>query len=190
MRVLEDGIEDINPVIFLNLPAFFRIMKVVRILGEIVGGVVTIAVVGGLAYSLFTFGAVTIQNEFFHHFDDTVQAGGITLHYKGVEPYNPWPWFPGHDRNGYAEVRLNDDDSVYYGYDNLNSLEGSMMITNSGGEKSQFNVNSKYDGSTSKKITKLNDALKTTGPNGKTLREIVEEEIQAAIGKKQSDETS
>ncbi len=155
-------------------------MKIGKILGEIAGGAATIAVVVGIGYTIFTAGAVWIQNDFLHDFNGTVQASGKKLDYKAVEPYDPWPPFWRHDRDGHAEVRLNDKDTVYLWYDDLNSIEGKgvVVVADSKGKKEEFNEGKKYDGSTRKVAANLIDALNTTNSDGKTLREIVEEEIR------------
>lgn len=88
MYVLEKRVEVINPAIFLNYPAFLTIMKIGKILNEIVGGAIVIAAIGGVAYIPSAIATIKIQDTFLHDFRGTMQVRGIELNYEGIEPYD------------------------------------------------------------------------------------------------------
>jgi len=174
------------PAIFLNCPAFIKVMKIGTILNEVIGGTIVIAAIGGMIYTGVALATVKIQDTFLHDLGGAVQVRGIELYYKGIEPYDPWlPW-PWQDKNGHAKVELRGNERVFLRYDDLTAptLNGRIMTTDSKGEEAEFDGKGKYDGNTLKEIDELKVAFKKVGPDGRSLREIVEAEIQEAITKR------
>ena len=68
MHVVEKRVEAINSAIFLNCPAFPRVMSIGKILNKIVGGAVAISIVGGIIYTGVAVGTIWIQDTFFYDF--------------------------------------------------------------------------------------------------------------------------
>ena len=120
-------------------------MNVGRILKEIPGCIVTIAVVGGVIYTIGALFVIKVQDTYFHDFRGTIQVREIKLGYGGVEPYDSWVPWRWQDKNGYAEVNLRGNERVFLRYEDLTSLEGRIMVKDSEGKDAEFNEKSKYD---------------------------------------------
>lgn len=159
-------------------------MKIGRILNEVVGGAVALAAVGGIIYSGIAVSTIQIENTFFHSREATVQEGDKKIYYRLVEPYDSWIFWGLQDKDGYAKVWLDKDGGVSFEYDDLTQvpLQGKVMV-DSKGQKANLNDKAKYNSQTRKSTEELKEALETV-VGGRSLRQIVEQEMQNAIAGK------
>ena len=143
-------------------------------LNDIVGcAVVTVAVLGPI-YTGVAAGTIWIQDTFFYDFRGTVQVRGTELNYKGVKPYDSFMLWRWQDKNGRAEVWLEDDKYALVRIEDLTAspLDGRVMVRGPNGIESQFNDETEYDGNTSQEIEELERDSKSA---------VIEQAIKEAI---------